>query len=47
MSDRKSNPSDWNRGHTTGSGRSRVMFWIGMAFVVIIMVTGVWSMLGQ
>lgn len=36
MSDKSPNPSDWNRGYTVGSGKSPVMFWIGMTFLVLL-----------
>ncbi|HSK47069.1 MAG TPA: hypothetical protein VLA05_03580 [Coriobacteriia bacterium] len=35
MSDKNPNPNDWNRGYTVGSGRSPVMFWLGMIFLVL------------
>ena len=43
MSDKNPNPSDWNRGYTVGTGRSPVMFWLGMGFVVLVLGMGAWS----
>ncbi len=43
MSDKNPNPNDWNRGYTVGTGRSPVMFWLGMAFVVLVLGAAAWS----
>ena len=43
MSDRNPDPDDWNRGYTVGTGRSPVMFWLGMAFVVLVLGAAAWS----
>jgi len=36
MSDRNPNPNDWNRDYTVGTGRSPVMFWLGMGFILLV-----------
>lgn len=36
MSNRNPNPNDWNRGYTEGTGRTPVMFWLGMALVALV-----------
>lgn len=42
MSDENPNPNDWNRGYTVGSGKSPVMFWGGMLFLVLFFGMLVW-----
>jgi hypothetical protein len=37
MREQDPNPNDWNRGYTVGSGRSPVMFWLGIAVVVVVL----------
>lgn len=36
LSNQNPNPGDWNRGYTVGSGKSPVVFWLGMAFVAFV-----------
>lgn len=37
MSNKHPNPNDWNRGYTVGTGRSPIMLWLGMTFVVAVL----------
>jgi len=36
VSNENPNPNDWNRGYTEGTGRSPIMFWLGIGFIVLI-----------
>lgn len=45
MSDRNPNPNDWNRDYTVGTGRSPVMFWLGMGFVILVLGIGAYGWL--
>jgi len=44
LSDENPNPNGWNRSYTSGTGgRSPVMLWLGVTFVLVVLGLGLWS----